>query len=72
MHMGYRNSRWVQMEAAKHTTPESNRRWIAHETEQIRILADAGLTERPTGQALETRRGLIQFMTECFAKLSSS
>jgi hypothetical protein len=36
-------SKWVETEAAKHTTPESIRRRIAHEEKQIHALAGAGL-----------------------------
>ena len=40
-------SRWVQTEAAKHTTPDSIRQRIADEQQQIRILIDAGLGMDP-------------------------
>jgi hypothetical protein len=60
-------SRWVQTEAARHTTPESIRRRIAYETEQIRILTGAGLTNGHMGQALESHRELIRVLTERLA-----
>jgi hypothetical protein len=62
----------VQTEAAKHTTPGSIRRRIAYETEQIRILVDAGLGSGPTTKALEAHDELIRLITERLAKLSSS
>src|SRR5215212_8626900 len=67
MRMGYQRSRWVQMEAAKHATPESIRRRIAYETEQVRILTSAGLTNGHMGQALESHRELIRVLTERLA-----
>lgn len=60
-------SRWVQTEAAKHTTPDSIRRRIADEHKQIRILADAGLTEGPMAKALEAHYDLIRVLTERLA-----
>jgi hypothetical protein len=65
-------SRWVQTEAAKHTTPESMRRRIAYEQKQIRILIDAGLGGGPTAKALEAHHELIRVLTERLADLSSS
>jgi hypothetical protein len=60
-------SRWVQTEAAKHTTPDSIRRRIAHETEQIRILSGAGLGGGPMAKALEAHHELIRVLTERLA-----
>ena len=56
-------SRWVQMEAAKHTTPESIRQRIAYEREQIRILTSAGLGGDYT-RALEAHHELIRVLSE--------
>jgi hypothetical protein len=56
--------RWVQAEAAKHTTPESIRRRMTYEAKQIRILEGAGLT----GEALEVHHELIRVLTERLAK----
>ena len=64
-------SRWVQTEAAKHTTPESIRQRIAHEEKLIQVLASAGLSE-DAERALETHHELIRVLTERLAKLSSS
>ena len=60
-------SRWVQTEAAKHTTPDSMRRRITDETEKIRILMGAGLTDGPMRQALENHHELIRILTERLA-----
>jgi len=61
---------WVRSQAAKHTTPESIRRQIAHEREQIRILTGSGLGD--FGRALEFHHELIRALSERLAKLSSS
>ena len=60
-------TRWVQTEAAKHTTLESMRRRIAYATEQIRILTDAGLRDGPMAKALEAHYELIRVLTERLA-----
>ena len=60
-------SRWVQTEAAKHTTPDSIRRRIADEREQIRILSGAGVASDPLGEALEAHHELIRVLTERLA-----
>jgi len=60
-------SRWVQTEAAKHTTPDSLRRRIAFETEQVHILTSAGLTDGPMAKALEAHYELIRVLTERLA-----
>ena len=60
-------SRWVQTEAAKHTTPDSIRRRIADEHKQMRILAAAGLTDGPMAKALEAHHELIRVLTERLA-----
>jgi copper homeostasis protein CutC len=62
------SSRWVQTEAAKHTTLDSMRRRIADETEQIRILLGAGLTDESIRQALENHHELIRVLTKRLAK----
>ena len=64
-------SNWVQTEAAKHTTPESIRRRIALENEQIRILVGSGGGETME-RALEAHHELIRVLTEHLAELSSS
>jgi hypothetical protein len=53
---------WVRSQAAKHTTPESIRRQIAHEREQIRILTGTGLGD--FGRALEFHHELIRALSE--------
>jgi hypothetical protein len=60
-------SRWVQMEAAKHTTPDSIRQRIADEQKQIRILSGAGLTHGSMGNALEAHYELIRVLMEHLA-----
>jgi hypothetical protein len=70
--MNGQRSRWVQTEAAKHTTPDSIRRRIADETEQIRILSGAGVASGPLGEALEAHHELIRVLTKRLADLSSS
>jgi hypothetical protein len=57
-------SRWVQTEAAKHTTPNSMHRRIADAQKQIRILVDAGLGSEVMGKALETHHELIRVLME--------
>ena len=59
--------RWARAEAAKHTTVDSMRRRIADETEKIRILMGAGLTDGPMRQALENHHELIRILTERLA-----
>ena len=60
-------ARWVQREAAQHTTPESIRRRIAYAENQINALASAGL-----GPAIEKAReahvDLIQVLSERLAR----
>ena len=60
-------SRCVQTEAAKHTTPDSLRRRIAFEAEQVHILTSAGLTDGPMAKALEAHYELIRVLTERLA-----
>ena len=62
-----RRSRWVQTEAAKHTTPESIRRRIAHETEQIRTLSGTGIPSASMAEALEAHHELIRVLTKRLA-----
>jgi len=57
----------VQTEAAKHTTPDSMRRRIAFETEQVRILTSAGLTDGPMAKALEAHYELNRVLTKRLA-----
>jgi hypothetical protein len=64
-------SRWVQTEAAKHTTPDSIRRRVAYEIEQIHTLMATGLGG-DFERALEAHHELIRVLTERLAKLSSS
>ena len=59
-------ARWVQIEAAKHTTPESIRQRIAHEEKQINALAAAGPGQE-IEQAREAHFELIQVLTERLA-----
>jgi hypothetical protein len=61
-----RTSRWVQTEAAKHTTPASIRQRIAYEEKQIRILMNISLTGH-VAQALEAHHELIRVLTERLA-----
>jgi hypothetical protein len=60
------SSGWVQKEAAKHTTPASNRQRIAYEEKQIRILMGTGLTEH-MAKALKAHHELIRVLTERLA-----
>ena len=60
-------SRWVQTEAAKHTTPESIRQRIAHEEKQINALASAGLGQEME-KAREAHVELIQVLSERLAR----
>ena len=60
-------SRWVQREAAKHTTPDSIRRRIAHEEKQIDVLAGAGLGQEAE-QARNAHQELIQVLSERLAR----
>jgi hypothetical protein len=53
---------WVRRQAAKHTTPESIRRQIAREREQIRILTGSGLGD--FRRALEFHQELIRALSE--------
>ncbi|WP_457093982.1 hypothetical protein [Microvirga sp. P5_D2] len=60
-------SKWVQKEAAKHTTPESIRRRIALEEKQINALAGVGsgyLAEKARREHFE----LIQVLSERLAR----
>jgi len=61
-----RTSRWVQTEAAKHTTPASIRQRITYEEEQIRILMGTSLTEH-MAQALKAHHELIRVLTKRLA-----
>jgi hypothetical protein len=61
------SSRWVQTEAAKHTTPESIRRRIADEEKHIRDLLNAGGTSGPMEQALEAHYELIEVLKKRLA-----
>lgn len=61
------SSRWVQREAAKHTTPESIRRRITFEEEQVRTLMSTGLNG-PMAKALETHHELIRVLKERLAE----
>ena len=61
------NSKWVQTEAAKLTTPESIRRRIANAEKHIRALLNAGLMNAPRGQALEAHYVLIEVLTKRLA-----
>jgi hypothetical protein len=54
---------WVRRQAAKHTTPESLRRQIAYEQEQIRILKGSGLGG-DFGKALGSHQELIRVLSE--------
>jgi hypothetical protein len=60
-------SKWVQREAAKHTTSESIRQRIAYEEKQIRALANVS-----SGQSMEKARKdhfeLIQVLSERLAR----
>lgn len=60
-------SRWVQREAAKHTTPDSIRRRIAYEQKQINALVGAGLGQEME-QAREAHSELIQVLLERLAR----
>ena len=60
-------SRWLQTEAAKHTTPDSIRDRIAYEEKQIRALANAG-SGRQTERAREAHQELIQVLSERLAR----
>ena len=60
-------SRWVQTEAAKHTTPESIRRRIADEEKAVRALLSVGVASGPMEQALEAYYELIRVLTERLA-----
>lgn len=65
--MNGQRSRWVQTEAAKHTTPNSIRRRIAYETEQIRLLSGAGVASGSMEEALEAHQELIRVLTKRLA-----
>ncbi|ANY80615.1 hypothetical protein BB934_22255 [Microvirga ossetica] len=60
-------SRWVQKEAAKHTTPESIRQRIAYEEKQINALAGTSLG-REMEQARAAHFELIQVLSERLAR----
>jgi hypothetical protein len=60
-------SRWVQKEAAKHTTPESIRQRIAYEEKQIRALASVGSGD-PVEKARRDHFELIQVLSERLAR----
>jgi hypothetical protein len=57
-------SRWVQKEAAKHTTPASIRRRIARAEEHIRFLAGAGFADMA-----QAHQELIRVLTERLAEI---
>jgi hypothetical protein len=57
---------WVRRQAARHTTPESIKRQIAREREQIRILTGAGDFRR----ALEFHHELIRALSERLESLA--
>jgi hypothetical protein len=61
---------WVLREAAKHITPESIRKRIQYERDQIRVLEDVGLTEG-MAQSLEAHHELIQVLSERLARAGS-
>jgi hypothetical protein len=56
-------SRWVETEAAKHTTPESIRERIALEEKQITALAGVG-SDHLTEKARREHFALIQVLSE--------
>jgi hypothetical protein len=60
-------SKWVQREAAKHTTPESIRQRIALEEKQIRALAGVG-SGHPAEKARREHFALIQVLSERLAR----
>ena len=60
-------ARWVQREAAQHTTPESIRRRIAHAEKQIAALVSAGLGQEME-KAREAHVDLIQVLSERLAR----
>ena len=60
-------SKWVQREAAKHTTPESIRQRIAHAEKRIDALASAGLGPEMV-KAREAHVDLIQVLSERLAR----
>ena len=62
---------WVRRQAAQHTTPESIRRQIAHEREQIRILTGTGLGG-DFGRALEAHHELIRALSERLKAIATS
>ena len=59
-------ARWVRTEAAKHTTPESIRRRIAHAEREIRALEGAGISPE-VERAREAHRQLIQVLSQQLA-----
>ena len=59
-------SRWVQTEAAKHTTLDSIQRRIAYEEKQILALANAG-SGREMEKAREAHQELIRVLTKRLA-----
>lgn len=65
-------AKWVQMEAAKHTTPARIRRRIADAEKHIRDLLDVGAGSSSMEQALEAHYELIRVLTKRLADLSSS
>ena len=60
-------SRWVEKEAAKHTTYDSMRRRIAEAEKHLRALASLGLS-REMEQAREAHGELIQVLSERLAR----
>jgi hypothetical protein len=60
-------SRWVETEAAKHTTPHGIRRRIADAEKHIRSLSDAGVGSDPMGEALKAHYELIEVLTKRLA-----
>ncbi|WP_147023234.1 hypothetical protein [Microvirga aerophila] len=60
-------SRWVQKEAAMHTTPDSIRQRIAYEEKQIRALANVG-SGQPVEKARKDHFDLIRVLSERLAR----
>jgi hypothetical protein len=60
-------SKWVQKEAAKHTTPESIRQRIALEEKQITALAGVG-SDHLTEKARREHFALIKVLSERLAR----
>lgn len=65
-------AKWVQTEAAKHTTPDIIRRRIAHEQKQISTLRGLGLSSPTAQQALEMREELVRVLTKRLAQFKNA